>query len=159
MRHSVASRSTFGRVALRVERVKTKKTADFGSKTAVLYQDLYYSKKLVKILVKNFFNMFSYLSRIEDPPPKRTAARSNRAGNAISGGCAMRRNKKRAHARCALFPLLPFACRPLLLPRRDNETCSAPLRSVYPALRLGRIASGTPLRPRKTSSAALFFNL
>ena len=50
--------------------VQKQKTADFGSKTAVLYQDLYHSKKLVKILVKNFFNMFSYLSRIEDPPPK-----------------------------------------------------------------------------------------
>ena len=51
---------------------------------AVLHQDLCFSKKLVKILVKKIFNMFPYLSRTEDPPPKRTAARSNRAGNAIA---------------------------------------------------------------------------
>ena len=38
--------------------------------------------------------MFPYLSRTEDPPPKRTAARSNRAGNAMSGDRAMRRNRK-----------------------------------------------------------------
>ena len=102
-------------------------------------------------------NMFSYLSRIEDPPPKRTAARSNRAGNANSGGCAMRRNRKRAHARCALFPLLPFACRPLLLPHRDNEICSTPLALLTAfTLRFARDESRRE-RYKKTRKFSAYF--
>ena len=39
----------------------------------------------------------------------------------------MRRNGKGLTQGEPLFLLLPFACRPCLLPRRDNEICSTPL--------------------------------